>query len=40
MLNDAGVAQIAQKHGRSAAQILLRWHVQHGLAAIPKSQNP
>lgn len=40
VLKDATVAQIAQKHGRSAAQILLRWHVQHGLVAIPKSQDP
>jgi len=34
------VVRLAQKHGRSAAQILLRWHVQHGLVAIPKSQDP
>lgn len=40
VLKDATVARIAQKHGRSAAQILLRWHVQHGLVAIPKSQDP
>ena len=40
VLKDATVAQIAQKYGRSAAQILLRWHVQHGLVAIPKSQDP
>ena len=40
VLKDATVARIAQEHGRSAAQILLRWHVQHGLVAIPKSQDP
>lgn len=40
VLKDAAVARIAQKHGRAAAQILLRWHVQHGLVAIPKSQDP
>ena len=40
VLKDATVARIAQKHGRAAAQILLRWHVQHGLVAIPKSQDP
>lgn len=40
ILNDATVAKIARRHGRSAAQILLRWHVQHGLVAIPKSQDP
>ncbi|APA67167.1 aldo/keto reductase [Janthinobacterium sp. 1_2014MBL_MicDiv] len=40
LLQDATVVRLAQKHGRSAAQILLRWHVQHGLVAIPKSQDP
>lgn len=40
VLKDATVARIARKHGRSPAQILLRWHVQHGLVAIPKSQDP
>ena len=40
LLQDATVARLARKHGRSAAQILLRWHVQHGLVAIPKSQDP
>jgi 2,5-diketo-D-gluconate reductase A len=40
LLQDASVLRLAQKHGRSAAQILLRWHVQHGLVAIPKSQDP
>lgn len=40
VLKDATVARIAKKHGRPAAQILLRWHVQHGLVAIPKSQDP
>nr|WP_314629084.1 aldo/keto reductase [uncultured Janthinobacterium sp.] len=40
LLQDATVARLAHKHGRSAAQILLRWHVQHGLVAIPKSQDP
>jgi 2,5-diketo-D-gluconate reductase A len=31
---------IAQKHGKSAAQIVLRWHVQNGLVVIPKSASP
>lgn len=35
---DASVlAAIAQKHGRTPAQIVLRWHVQQGLVVIPKS---
>ena len=32
--------QIAAKHGRSVAQVILRWHVQLGLVTIPKSQDP
>ncbi|SET70115.1 aldo/keto reductase [Paracoccus homiensis] len=31
------VQKIAERHGRSAAQIVLRWHMQHGLSVIPKS---
>lgn len=32
--------QIAAKLGRSVAQVILRWHWQLGLVAIPKSQDP
>jgi len=32
--------QIAESHGRTVAQIVLRWHLQNGVAVIPKSQNP
>jgi diketogulonate reductase-like aldo/keto reductase len=31
------VVALAQHHGRTAAQVLLRWHIQHGVCAIPKS---
>lgn len=31
---------LADKHGRTPGQIVLRWHVQNGLVAIPKSRNP
>lgn len=31
------LAQIAQKHGRTIAQVVLRWHIQRGIATIPKS---
>ncbi|MFD4244401.1 aldo/keto reductase [Streptomyces sp. NPDC058525] len=34
------VAAIAAKHGRSAAQVVLRWHLGHGNVAIPKSVTP
>ena len=31
---------LARETGKSVAQVMLRWHLQHGLIAIPKSQNP
>lgn len=34
------LAEVAAKHGRTVGQIVLRWHVQNGLVAIPKSRNP
>ncbi|UZK68418.1 aldo/keto reductase [Sphingomonas sp. S1-29] len=38
-INSPVIAKIAQKHGRSPAQIILRWHIQHGLAVIPKASD-
>lgn len=34
------VQQIAGAHGASAHQVVLRWHLQHGFVAIPKSVTP
>ena len=31
---------IGQKYGKSAAQVVLRWHLQHGISIIPKSVKP
>ncbi|MEC4592569.1 MULTISPECIES: aldo/keto reductase [Nitrospirillum] len=31
---------IARKHGKTAAQVTLRWHHQRGVIAIPRSSNP
>jgi diketogulonate reductase-like aldo/keto reductase len=31
------VRALAEKHGRTPAQIVLRWHLEHGFSAIPKS---
>ena len=34
------IAEIARKHGRTPAQVILRWHLDQGLIAIPKSVTP
>lgn len=40
LLNEPVFAELAQKYGKSSAQIILRWHVQRGMAVIPGSTNP
>ncbi|KAM9352285.1 aldose reductase-related protein 2 [Symphorus nematophorus] len=40
LLEDPAVADIAKKHRVSPAQVLLRYHVQQGIAVIPKSDKP
>ena len=40
VLGNKVVAQIAKAHGKSAAQVVLRWHVQSGYIDIPGSKNP
>lgn len=39
-LDDPAVEEIAQRHGRSPAQVVLRWHIQLGNVVIPKSATP
>lgn len=39
LLSEAPIAAAAQKHGRTPAQIVLRWHFQNGVLPIPKSAN-
>lgn len=34
------VVAVAERLGRSPAQVILRWHIQHGLSVIPKSEHP
>jgi 2,5-diketo-D-gluconate reductase A len=38
MFTNETLAGIAKKHGRSVAQVCLRWHVQRGIIVIPRSQ--
>lgn len=38
--NDPTLQQIAREHGKSAAQVMLRWHLQEGRLVIPKSTKP
>ncbi|MGW6398266.1 aldo/keto reductase [Streptomyces sp. NPDC055134] len=40
LLEVPAIIAIAQKHGRTPAQIVLRWHVQLGNVVIPKSVTP
>jgi diketogulonate reductase-like aldo/keto reductase len=39
-LSEPAVRAVAEAHGRTPAQVVLRWHLQQGVAAIPKSGNP
>lgn len=39
-LTDPTVVEIAEAHGRTPAQVMLRWHLQQGRSAIPKSTKP
>jgi diketogulonate reductase-like aldo/keto reductase len=36
-LTDATIMEIAESHGKTPAQVSLRWLVQHGLVVIPKT---
>ncbi|MFJ4228818.1 aldo/keto reductase [Paenarthrobacter nicotinovorans] len=40
LLNAPVLASIGEKYGKTPGQVVLRWHVQHGLVAIPKTANP
>jgi 2,5-diketo-D-gluconate reductase A len=40
VLDHPAVAAIAQAHGRTTAQVVLRWHIQLGAVPIPKSARP
>ena len=40
LLEEPTINHIAKKHGKSSAQVLIRWHLQHDLVVIPKSITP
>ena len=40
LLEEPIFLQLADKYGKTAAQIILRWHIQDGNIVIPGSKNP
>lgn len=40
VMEDETIAEIAASHGKTPAQVMLRWHLQQGRSVIPKSTNP
>lgn len=40
LLDEPALAEIGAKHGRTPAQVVLRWHIQLGNVVIPKSVTP
>lgn len=40
MFNNKVIGEIGKRHGKSPAQVLLRWDLQNGVAVIPGSSNP
>jgi 2,5-diketo-D-gluconate reductase A len=38
-LDNQTVVGIAERLGRTPAQVIIRWHLQHGIIVIPKSRN-
>jgi diketogulonate reductase-like aldo/keto reductase len=39
-LEHPAIVEIADRAGRTPAQVIIRWHLQHGVVVIPKSVNP
>jgi 2,5-diketo-D-gluconate reductase A len=40
VLDNPVIQKLANKHGKSPAQVIIRWHLQEGLVVIPKSVTP
>lgn len=39
-VGNSTVHSIAEAHGKTPAQVILRWHIQHGFIVIPKTVTP
>jgi 2,5-diketo-D-gluconate reductase A len=39
-LNHRTLVEIAERHGVTTRQVVVRWHVEHGFVVIPKSSDP
>ncbi len=39
-LDHPAIVEIAERLGRTPAQVIIRWHLDHGIVVIPKSVNP
>lgn len=39
-LDDPRLVEVARQHGKSTAQVVLRWHIEHRVVVIPRSSNP
>jgi diketogulonate reductase-like aldo/keto reductase len=39
-LGDERLARVAEKYGRTPAQVLLRWNLQKGTVPLPKANRP
>lgn len=40
LFKDPTIIEIAKAHGKTPAQIILRWHIQEGFSVIPGASNP
>jgi 2,5-diketo-D-gluconate reductase A len=40
LLEEPVITRIAQRHGKTPAQVVLRWHIELGLVTVPKSAQP
>lgn len=40
MLDDPTVGRIAERLGVTPAQVLIRWHLEHGIVVLPRSSKP